>query len=286
MDRLKYSFRQEAGSGTLDLYIYSEVCADYYDVDENWNLVKVQSETSADYFRRQLEEHRNVTQINVYINSMGGSVVEGYGIYSQLKRHPAQKTAYIDGFACSIASIIACAADTVVAYPNSMMMIHEMEDGVFGNADAMREAADALDKIMEGNRQVYLAKSAGKLTEAELSEMLKAETWLTAQDCLRCGLVDEVREQGGMTGQTAAVLMEKANGALKTQLARRRMLLETAHAANATIAAPAPGAPPVDRNAPKSSGADPDEKSDPEKLKDEERTLTALFSGFGKRKTA
>ena len=111
MDRLKYYFKQEAGSGTLDLYIYSDVCSDYYDLDEHWNWIKVTSETSADYFRRQLEEHMGVTQINLYINSMGGSVLEGYGIYSQLKRHPAKKTCYVDGFACSIASIIACAAD-------------------------------------------------------------------------------------------------------------------------------------------------------------------------------
>ena len=267
MDCLKYCLRQEAGSGTLDLYIYSDVCGDSYDLDENWNWVTVTSETSADYFRRQLEEHAGVTQINLYINSMGGSVLEGYGIYSQLKRHPAKKTCYVDGFACSIASIIACAADQVIVYPNSMMMIHQMVDCVCGNADQLREAAAALDKIMEGNRQVYLDKSGGKMSEAELVTMLKAETWLTAQDCLKYGLADELRASGGMEAQKAASLMEKANADLKKQIARRLLLLQTAQGIGEPKPAPDDGIPP----------------GTPNPLSPEERTLAALFASFGRK---
>ncbi len=228
MDKLKFNFRQEAGSDVLDLYIYDEVCADYYKLDENWNLQFVESETSAEYFRRQLEAHKGVTKINLYINSMGGSVVEGYGIYSQLKRHPAKVTAYIDGFACSIASIIACAGDTVIAYPNSMMMIHEMMDSVCGNAKQLRETADALDKIMEGNRKVYLAKSGGKLTESGLIAMLRAETWMTAQDCLQYGLVDEVKDEGGMTVQQAGKMMQQANHSFAAELEKRKLMTQIA----------------------------------------------------------
>lgn len=274
MDKLKYSFRQEAGSNVLDLYIYSEVTGDYLDIDENWNLKKVESETSADYFRKQLEEHKGVTQINLFINSMGGSVLEGYGIYSQLKRHPAQITAYIDGFACSIASIIACAGDHVIAYPNSMMMIHEMVDAVCGNAGQMREAADALDKIMEGNRQVYLAKSGGKLDEAKLTAMLKAETWLTAQDCITYGLADEIKADGGMSGQTASTLLEKSNGDLKNQLARRMMLIQAARSIPLDTAQP----PPLEPSPANEPNPEPKQKAS------EENTLASLFSGFQKRK--
>ncbi len=289
MDQLKFAFRQEAGSTTLDLYIYSEVCGDYYDLDEDWNLKKITSETSADYFRRQLAEHAGATQINLYINSMGGSVREGYGIYCQLKRHPAQKTAYIDGFACSIASIIACAGDRVIAYPNSMMMIHRMTDGVNGNADDLREAADALDKIMEGNRQVYLQKSGGKLTEAELLKMLAGETWLTAEDCLACGLVDEIRQQGGMSGRDGAALLEKANRDLMGQLARRRMLWQAARDADLqtrpAAAAPAGGTPqPVESPPASATPADgaAAEGLSPAQRAAEEKTLAALFTGFRK----
>ncbi len=277
MDKLKYQFRQEAGSGTLDLYIYSEVCADYYELDEHWNLAHVTSETSADYFRKQLEAHTGVTQINLYINSMGGSVVEGYGIYCQLRRHPAQKTAYIDGFACSIASIIACAADAVVAYPNSMLMIHNMMNAAYGNAAQLREAADALDKIMQGNRQVYLHKSGGKLTEGRLTEMLGAETWLTAQDCLAIGLVDEIREQGGMDGKTAAAALAQANRDMKAQLMQRMMLLQTASEAEVMLKPP----PAMTEPALAQVQQDPEPKPT-QAVQGDERTLKALFAHFGR----
>ncbi len=269
MDKLKFNFRQEAGSNVLDLYIYSEVCSDYYEWDENWNRQKVVSETSAGYFRKQLEAHRGVTQINLFIKSMGGAVREGYGVYSQLKRHPAHVTAYIDGFACSVASIIACAGDTVIAYPNSMMMIHEMMDGVCGNATQLREAADALDKIMEGNRQVYLAKSGGKLTEDALTAMLKAETWLTAQDCLQYGLVDEVENEGGMSRQQASQMLESANASFKQALVQRQLLVQLAQ--------------DIGKGEKRLDPEPPAKTPNPTQDADSDKTLAVLFSSFRKK---
>ena len=97
-----WEIKQQASEPeTLDLYIYSAVQGDGYDW---WTGEKIESETSAEYFRQELDKHKNAKQINVYINSLGGSVMEGVGIYNQLRRHPANVTAYIDGFACSIAS--------------------------------------------------------------------------------------------------------------------------------------------------------------------------------------
>ena len=152
-------------------------------------------------------------------------------------------------------------------YPNSMMMIHQMADYVCGNADQLREAAAALDKIMEGNRQVYLEKSGGKLSEAELVNMLKAETWLTAQDCLRYGLADELKSAGGMDAGNAATLMEKSNADLKRQIARRALLMQTARGIGEANPAPDAENPPCE----------------PKPMNPEERTLAALFSSFGRK---
>jgi len=148
-----------------------------------------------------------------------------------------------------------------------MMMIHQMVDCVCGNADQLREAAAALDKIMEGNRQVYLEKSGGKLSEAELVNMPKAETWLTAQDCIRYGLADELKTAGGMDAQKASALMEHSNTNLKKQIARRMMLLQTAQGIDEPKPTPDGGNPPAE----------------PKPLNPEERTLAALFSSFGRK---
>lgn len=95
-------------TGAASLYIYSDVQADGADF---FTGKEVKSETSAKHFKEELDKLGNVKQINVYINSRGGDVGEGIGIYSQLKRHKAHKTAYIDGYACSIASVIPMACD-------------------------------------------------------------------------------------------------------------------------------------------------------------------------------
>ena len=63
-----------------------------------------------------------------------------------------------------------------------------------GNATQLRKAADDLDTIMEGNRQAYLQKSNGKISEEKLVELLDNETWLTAKQCIEYGLADEIQE--------------------------------------------------------------------------------------------
>lgn len=189
MVRLKYDFRQQAPE-TLDIYLYSDVEPAYTD----WWTGERQDEGSTEAFRRQLDEHPDAKRINLYVNSYGGDVKEGYGIYAILKRHAAKKVAYVDGIAASIASIICMAADEVVMYKNSVMIIHNMGMGVFGNANELRKAADDLDKMMEGNRQIYLDKAGDKLTEEQLTEMLDAETTLSAADALAYGLCDVITD--------------------------------------------------------------------------------------------
>ncbi len=184
--RLRYEFKQAADA--LNIYLYSDVEPAWTD----WWTGENHDEGSAEHFRELLDGYANTARINLYVNSNGGDVKEGYGIYAMLKRHPAHKVAYVDGIAASIASVICCACDEVVMYRNSMMFIHNMASGVRGNAAELRREADVLDKMMEGNRQVYLAKAGDKLTEDQLIEMLEKETWLTAIEAQSFGLCDTI----------------------------------------------------------------------------------------------
>ena len=245
-ERMKIDFRQQAEApSVLDLYIYDEVKPDGFDW---WTWEMTQSETSANFFRDKLAEYPDVSQINLYINSVGGSVLEGYGIYAQLRRHPAKVTAYVDGFACSIASVIAMAADHIVMSVGSMMLIHNMLDYCYGNAADHRKTADDLDSMMEGNRQIYLQRTAGKLTEDKLTEMLDAETWLTAQDCMTYGLCDEiageVKDPSGLAQRVQAM-----SSALVQQIqyyrAARQQLSAALDARPAAAELTAPQTPPT-----------------------------------------
>lgn len=209
-----WEIKQSASLDTVDLYIYKEVESDGYDW---WTDEIVESETSANHFKNELAKYPNAAQINIYINSNGGSVYEGTAIYNQLKRHPAHKTVYIDGFACSIASVIAMAGDEIVMPRNALMMIHNMMMGVWGNSKEIRKAADDLDVINAAGRQAYLMKAGEKLSEEKLSEMMDAETWLTAEQCIEYGLADRYAENDADM-EKAREILQKANMSIEQRI--------------------------------------------------------------------
>lgn len=219
MKRL-WEIKQSATPNALDLYIYGDVESDGYDW---WYERTVESETSATHFRNELAKYPNVEQINIYINSYGGSVFEGTAIYNQLKRHTAHKTVYIDGFACSIASVIAMAGDDIVMPKNALMMIHNMWMGVSGNAAELRKAADDLDIINTAGRGAYLEKAGGKLEEATLIEMMDSETWLTAEQCVQYGLADRYAEKDADM-QNASAVLQKAKLNLEQRIQFQKSL--------------------------------------------------------------
>ena len=71
MLRKQFEVKQIAESRVLELYLYGEICGDWYDW---WNGQIVESTTSANYIRKAVDEAGEVDEIKVYINSCGGSV--------------------------------------------------------------------------------------------------------------------------------------------------------------------------------------------------------------------
>lgn len=187
--KTNFLIKQIAETNSLDLYIYDDVQGD----SVNWWTDEItESQTSAKYMKTQLESAVDVKAINIYINSYGGSVKEGLAIYNQLKRHPAQKIVYIDGFACSIASVIAMAGDKIIMGTNTLMMVHHASMGAYGNAEELRRAANDVEVIDSASCSSYLAKAGDKLTGDTLKTLLDGQTWLNAEQCLQYGLADEI----------------------------------------------------------------------------------------------
>ena len=104
-----------------------------------------------------LNQNKNASRIDIYINSPGGSVSEGIAIYNILKRTRSYKRVFIDGFACSIASVIAMAGNSISMPKSSMQMIHNAWTWTAGNASELRKAADDLDKINEIVVNAYMS---------------------------------------------------------------------------------------------------------------------------------
>lgn len=139
-----------------------------------------------------LNDLRTVTtdEVDVEINSPGGDVFAGLAIYNGLRASGKKINVKVLGLAASAASLVAMAGDTIEMPENTFMMIHNPWGFAMGGADEMRNTADVLDKIGAGLVSTY-AKRTGK-TDQEITALLDAETWMTAQEAVDAGFATSV----------------------------------------------------------------------------------------------
>ncbi|MFJ5564821.1 head maturation protease, ClpP-related [Lysinibacillus xylanilyticus] len=149
-------------------------------------------EMSSVIFKEKLDAVGDVSTIHLYVNSPGGSVFEGIAIANMLKRHKARVIGHVEALAASIASNIIASCDEVRMPSNSMLMIHNALNGVFGNAKELRKAADDLDRINEVQIETYMAKVGNKATEEQIRALMDEETWISAKEAYELGLCDVV----------------------------------------------------------------------------------------------
>lgn len=141
-------------------------------------------------FRKALSEHKG-KNITVWIDSWGGDVFAGVGIYNALKEHRGRVTVKIDGKAVSAASLIAMAGDEILMSPGSIMMIHNPWTWTQGEAKDMRHAADALDEVKEAILNIYQTRVKSKSRE-EISQMMDNEEWMSARKAVAEGFADGI----------------------------------------------------------------------------------------------
>ena len=147
-------------------------------VDSDWDKWNDTDSCPADV----LEALNGLTgDLDIYINSGGGSVFSGMSIYNILSRYKGNKTVYVDGLAGSIASVIAMAGDKIVMPKNSFLMIHKPLCMVGGNANDFRKMADTLDTIEQGIINVYATKLKDGANIDDIKSMVNNETWLTGE---------------------------------------------------------------------------------------------------------
>lgn len=181
----KLEFKAEGNSA--EIKVYGDIGDNYWKDEED------KSVTSVADLEKFLTENKNLATIDIYINSNGGSVFDGIAMYNMLKRHKAYKRVYIDGFACSIASVIAMVGNKVVMPKTSMMMIHRPWTIAMGNAEELRKIADDLDMMGDVIKNAYMSKV--NIGEDKLSELMNAESFLTAEQCFEYGFCTQVGDE-------------------------------------------------------------------------------------------
>lgn len=162
---------------SADLFFYGDI------VSETWQSKCYEEDMAPGDVKEFLDQLDGTENINIHINSGGGSVFGGIAIYNMLRRNNAHKTVYVDGLAASIASVIMMAGDEIVMPKNATVMIHKPSASYFlttKNADDLRKDAESLDTCQEAIMQTYMTKA--KVDKEEIEQKVNDETWLTGEE--------------------------------------------------------------------------------------------------------
>lgn len=168
---------------------------------------------SAAYIKQKLSPLRGCP-VTVRINSYGGDVMTALDIRQQFIDH-GQVTAYILGMTASAATILAMGAKKVVMSRYALMLVHPASTGVteFGmyNHDQLEEAIqrlrsrqadiDSIDSVISA---IYAEHAHGRSTQAQMASLMTEARWLTAQEALEAGLIDEIDESAAAPDPTKA----------------------------------------------------------------------------------
>lgn len=174
MRKTWYDVRAAAGNAPAVISIYDEIGM--------WGV------TAKDFITDLAAVSGSAITLN--INSPGGSVFDALTIFNALKKCGKTVNVCVMGIAASAASYIAMAGDKISMPENTFMMVHNPLNGIYGNADDMREMADVLDKIGNSLVATYVARSG--LPEQDVRDLLNKDSYLTAAECVDLGFADEM----------------------------------------------------------------------------------------------
>lgn len=193
-----FSMKLDEQGAAADIYIFGDI------TPYKWE----DSDVVAYDLATQIKNLPEDAEITVHINSNGGDLKEGLGIYNVLKGRNV--TTICEGFAASSASVIFCAGTKRVMNAASLLFIHNASMIAAGNADDFEKAADDLRIITNAAKEAY--REAGvNVTDAQLDAMMDSETWITPRDAVEMGFATEIAE----AEEDAAIKNDAMNSIIK-----------------------------------------------------------------------
>ncbi len=139
-----------------------------------------------------LASNDSSSDISLYVNTPGGQVTSGLGIYDTMQLIEPDVATICTGMAASMGSVILCAGapGKRSALPHSRVMIHQPLGGAQGQATEIMIAAKEIEKT---RRELYqiISDHSGQPYEKIASDA-ERDFWLTASEALEYGMVDEI----------------------------------------------------------------------------------------------
>lgn len=139
-----------------------------------------------------LEQTDPDTPIHLYINSPGGSVYAGLGIYDIMQHITCPVYTYCTGLAASMGSLLLSAGEKGHRYsmPHSRIMIHQPLGGARGQCSDIQIQAKEIQELKDQLNGIYINHSPVKHTLLEMEKLTDRDNYLTPQKSVELGLID------------------------------------------------------------------------------------------------
>ena len=129
--------------------------------------------------------------IKLHIQSDGGEVFSAFSAVDTIKNCKVPVYTYIEGCAASAATIISVAGHKRFITKNSHMLIHQISSGFWGKMNEIEDEMKNLALITKYVMNIY--KENTNLTIKQMKEIFKKDLWMPSDECLKMGLVDEIK---------------------------------------------------------------------------------------------
>lgn len=146
--------------------------------------------------RQAVDNNPEGEELELEINSPGGSVFAGFEIYSILRGAKCITVAIVQSLAASAASTVMVGCKKVLLSPVAQVMIHLPITETYGNRHDHQESLQMLDAITQSILNGYQLRCGDKATRERLEDLMNHETWLPAQDAVELGLADAIMMEG------------------------------------------------------------------------------------------
>ena len=188
----KVDFDSEEKSGVVEregnhIYFYENVNS-----DSAFKLIKelrrLDAELIADRVRCGVAHS---TPIHLHIHSYGGSAFAGQSLHHQVRSTFSPVYTYVEGVCASAATFISLAGVKRFIEPGAFMLIHQLSSSTwFYTYEECKDEMRLLNALMELAVEIYVDRT--KLDDESIRDLLKRDTWLTAQECLEYAFVEEI----------------------------------------------------------------------------------------------
>ncbi len=144
-----------------------------------------------------LEQSDPEAPVHFYINSPGGSVYAGLGIYDVMQYISCPVHTYCVGLAASMGSLLLTAGEKGKRYamPHSRIMIHQPLGGAQGQCSDIQIQAKEIQDLKDQLNQIYINHCAKDLDRGQIEQATDRDNYLNPHEAIDLGLIDNVIEK-------------------------------------------------------------------------------------------